>query len=149
MLHVGALNEKLNVTKDKTPYGTLKDRMEASLVDLEEAIIERLGSDLQVGNVDLGLSVKEDKDSYGKQKFEISSDNLVELTGPIGKMIYKEFIFETNGGTVQQIDDSNRVWFSPKFSFTYKNGGSNGTDAFWVSLWYDIDENKWIFGREI
>ena len=53
MLHVGVLNEKLNVTKDKTPSGTLKDRIEASLVDLEEAIIGLLGGDLHVGNVDL------------------------------------------------------------------------------------------------
>ena len=150
MLHVGALNEKLNVTKNKTPYGTLKDRMEASLVDLEEAIIERLGDGSQSRNIDLGLTVEEETNYiYGKQVYKISSNNLVDLTGPIGKTIYKEFIFETNGGTVQQTDDSNRVWFNPKFSFTYKNGGSNGTDAFWISLWYDIDENKWIFGREI
>ena len=149
MLHVGVLNEKLNVTKDKTPSGTLKDRIEASLIDLEEAIIGRLGGDLRVGNVDLGLSVEEDKDSYGKQKFEISSDNLVELTGPIGKMIYKEFTFETWGGTKANDPNKNVIWFNPKFEFSYKSGGSNGTDAFWVSLWYDIDEDKWIFGREI
>ena len=149
MLHVGALNEKLNVTKDKTPYGTLKGRIEASLVDLEETIIGRLGSDLRVGNVDLGLRVEEDKDSYGKQKFEISSDNLVELTGPIGKIIYKEFTFETWGGTKPNDPNKNVIWFNPKFTFKYKAGGSNASDALWSAIWYDIDEDKWIFGREI
>lgn len=150
MLHVGTVNEKLNVTKNKKTAETLKDKIEMALIDLEEAIIGRLGSGSQIRNIDLGLTVEEETNYiYGKQVYKISSNNLVDLTGPIGKTIYKEFIFETNGGTVQQTDDSNRVWFNPKFSFTYKNGGSNGTDAFWVSFWYDIDENKWIFGREI
>ena len=149
MLHVGALNEKLNVTKDKTPYGTLKDRIEASLVDLEEAIIGRLGGDLRVGNVDLGLSVKEDKDSYGKQKFEISSNNVVELTGPIGKMLYEEFTFETWGGTKADDPNKNVIWFNPKFDYHYKDGGSNSANALWSAFWYDIDKDEWIFGREI
>lgn len=149
MLHVGVLNEKLNVTKGKTPSGSLKDRIEASLVDLEEAIIGRLGGDLHVGNVDLGLSVEETEDRYRKQKFSISSNNLVELTGPIGKTLYDNFIFETWGGTKADDPNKNVIWFNPKFNYHYKNGGSNGTDAFWVSFWYDIDENKWIFGREI
>lgn len=149
MLHVGTVNEKLNVTKGKTPSGTLKDRIEASLVDLEEAIIGRLGGDLHVGNVDLGLTVEETEDRYRKQKFSISSNNLVELTGPIGKTLYDTFIFKTWGGTKADDPNKNVIWFNPKFDYHYKDSGSNSTNALWSAFWYDIDKDEWIFGREI
>lgn len=71
------------------------------------------------------------------------------MTGPIGKITYKEFIFETWGGQKIKELGENKIWFNPKFQFKYKDGGSNGTDAFWLGFWYDIDEDKWIFGREI
>lgn len=140
--------EKLNVNKDKFAE-TLREQIEEALPALEEAIIERLGNDSFVKNFDFGLTVEERKDRSGNPAFVISSNNLVELTGPIGKIIYKEFIFETWGGTKVNDPNENKIWFNPKFSFEYINGGSNGTDALWSSIWYDIDEYEWIFGREI
>ena len=142
------LNEKLNVDKDKY-VETLKDKIEEALPYLEEAIIERLGNDPSLRNFDFGLTVKENTDRSGNSTFTISSNNLIELTGPIGKITYKEFIFETWGGQKIKELGENKIWFNPKFQFKYKDGGSNGTDAFWLGFWYDIDEDKWIFGREI
>ena len=147
MLHV-TIHEKLNVKKDKSPR-TLKDRIEDALPALEEAIIKKLGNDSYLRNFDLGLSVEEFKDRYGNQQFRISSNNLVELTGPIGKILYDNFIFKTWGGTKADDPNKNVIWFNPKFDYQYKGGGSNSTDALWSAFWYDIDKDEWIFGREI
>ena len=147
MLHI-RIYEKLKVDKNKSAI-TLKDKMEDALPALEEAIINRLGNDPFVRNFDLGLTVKEDVDRSGNSTFNISSKNLIELTGPIGKIMYDEFSFEMWGGKILHDGGKNQIWFKPKFQFKYKDGGSNGADAFWSGLWYDIDEDKWIFGREI
>ena len=71
------------------------------------------------------------------------------MTGPIGKIMYDEFIFKPLGGTKVNGQDVKQIWFSPKFQFKYKDGGSNGADAFWSGIWYEIDKDEWIFGREI
>ena len=139
------INEKLNVSKP-TNGGTLLSRLENALPELEEAIIERLG-DPTLRNFDFGLTVTESKDRAGKPRFEITSGNLLELTGPIGKITYDEFIFTTWGGTIT--DTGNEIWFNPKFEFHYVNGGSNGCDALWSSFWYNIPDHDWIFGRKI
>ena len=126
---------------------TLKDQIEEALPVLEEAIIKKLGNDPFLRNFDLGLTVEENSDRSGNSTFTISSKNLIELTGPIGKITYQSYIFHTWGGTIDT--EENKVWFSPKFSFKYIDGGSNGCDAFWSALWYDIEEHNWIFGRKI
>ena len=87
MLHIG-INEKLKVDKNESPR-TLKDRIEEALPILEEAIIKRLGNDPQLRNFDLGLTIKEKVKRSGEVTFDISSKNLVELTGPIGKLLYE------------------------------------------------------------
>ena len=92
MLHI-RINEKLKVDKNESPR-TLKDQIEEALPALEEAIIKRLGNDSSLRNFDLGLTVKENTDRSGNSTFTISSKNLVELTGPIGKVMYNEFIFQ-------------------------------------------------------
>ena len=147
MLHI-RINEKLKVDKNESPK-TLKDQIEEALPALEEAIIKRLGNDASLRNFDLGLTVKENTDRSGNSTFNISSKNLIELTGPIGKIMYDEFSFEARGGEILHDGGKNQIWFNPKFHFKYKDGGSNGSDAFWSGQWYDIDEDKWIFGREI
>ena len=147
MLHI-RIDEKLKVDKNGSPI-TLKDQIEDALPALEEAIIKRLGNDPQLRNFDLELTVKENVKRSGELTFDISSKNLVELTGPIGKLLYKEFIFQTWGGTEVNSPSGKRIWFSPKFQFEYKNGGSNGTDAFWLAFWYNIDTDEWIFANEI
>ena len=147
MLHI-RINEKLKVDKNESPK-TLKDQIEEALPILEEAIIKKLGNDPFLRNFDLGLTVKENIDRSGNSTFAISSNDLIELTGPIGKAMYKEFIFETWGGKEVNSPSGKRIWFSPKFQFEYKNGGSNGTDAFWIAFWYNIDTDEWIFGNEI
>ena len=147
MLHI-RISEKLKIDKNGSPI-TLKDQIEDALSALEEAIIKRLGNDSSLRNFDLGLTIEENDVREGNSTFTISSKNLIELTGPIGKITYDEFIFETWGGTILHDGGKNQIWFKPKFQFKYKDGGSNGADAFWSGIWYDIDEDKWIFGREI
>ena len=147
MLHI-RISEKLKIDKNGSPI-TLKDQIEDALPALEEAIIKRLGNDSSLRNFDLGLTIEENDVREGNSTFTISSKNLIELTGPIGKIMYDEFIFKLLGGTKVHAPGKNQIWFSPKFQFTYKDGGSNGADVFWSGIWYDIDEDKWIFGREI
>lgn len=147
MLHV-TIHEKLNVKKDKSPR-TLKDRIEDALPALEEAIIKKLGSDSDLRNFDLVLSVKEYKDGSGNPNYEITSNDLIELTGPIGKTLYDKFIFKTWGGTKVKDLNKNTIWFNPNFDYHYKAGGSNGSNALWLAFWYDIDKDEWIFGREL
>lgn len=147
MLHI-RIDEKLKVDKNESPT-TLKDQIEDALPALEEAIIKRLGNDPSLRNFDFGLTVEENTDRSGNYAFTISSKNLIELTGPIGKIMYDEFIFQLCGGTKVNGPDGKQIWFNPKFHFKYKDGGSNGSDAFWSGLWYVIDEDTWIFGREI
>ena len=147
MLHI-RIDEKLKVDKNESPR-TLKAQIEDALPALEEAIIKRLGDDSSLRNFDLGLTVEENTDRSGNSTFTISSKNLIELTGPIGKIMYEEFIFQPLGGTKVNGPGGKQIWFSSKFQFKYKGGGSNWTDAFWYGIWYDIDEDKWIFGREI
>ena len=145
MLYV-RINEKLNVNKNKFPE-TLKGQIEEALPILEEAIIERLGNDSFVRNFDFGLKVDEITDRNGRTRFEITSNNLLELTGPIGKITYESYTLCTWGGTIHT--EENKVWFNPKFNFKYIDGGSNGCDAFWSAFWYDIEKHDWIFGRKI
>ena len=147
MLHI-RIDEKLKVDKNESPI-TLKDQIEDALPALEEAIIKRLGNDPSLRNFDLGLTVKENTDRSGNPTFNISSKNLIKLTGPIGKIMYDEFSFEMWGGKILHEGGKNQIWFNPKFHFNYKDGGSNGSDAFWSGIWYNIDEDEWIFGREI
>ena len=142
------VDEKLKVDKNESSR-TLKDQIEDALPALEEAIIKRLGNDPSLRNFDLGLTIEENADRSGNSTFTISSKNLIELTGPIGEIMYDEFIFQPWGGTKINGPDGKQIWFSPKFRFKYKDGGSNGADVFWSGIWYDIDEDKWIFGREI
>lgn len=92
MLHI-RIDEKLKVDKNESPK-TLKDQIENALPALEEAIIKRLGNDSSLRNFDLGLTVEENADRSGNPAFTISSKNLIELTGPIGKLLYEKFIFQ-------------------------------------------------------
>ena len=87
-------------------------------------------------------AVKENVDRSGNSTFNISSKNLIELTGPIGKIMYDEFSFEMWGGKILHDGGKNQIWFNPKFHFKYKDGGSNGSDAFWSGIWYNIDEDE-------
>lgn len=141
------IDEKLNVNKSGKVAETLREQIEEALPILEEAIIERLGNDAYIRNFDFGLKVDESTDRNGKTRFEITSNNLLDLTGPIGKITYQSYELCTWGGTIDT--EENKVWFNPKFSFKYIDGGSNGCDALWSAFWYDIEEHDWIFGRKI
>ena len=134
------INEKLQVSNSKTA-STLLQKIEFALPELEKEIKKKLGND--ANNFDFELTVDEKTDRRNETIYTINSGNLIELTGPIGKTIYESFIFNTWGGN--KVPDENKIWFNPKFSFRYVKGGSNGTEAIWNSIWFDIDEEEWIF----
>lgn len=71
----------------------------------------------------------------------IESNDLTELTGEIGKTLYKLFTLETWGGYLK----NNKIWWEPNWNFKYHNGGSNGTTALWTTIEFDITTNKWNF----
>ena len=116
--------------------------IENALPKLETAINNMLKT-----NFDLGLKVTESLNRRNEVIYSIESGELKSLTGPIGEMTYESYTFATWGG--MKVMDENKIWFNPKFFFKYKNGGSNGTDAFWQALWFDLDTNDWVFGRNI
>ena len=120
----------------------MKTLIENALPKLESVINHMLNT-----NFDLGLKVTESLNRRNETVYTIESAELKSLTGPIGEMTYESFVFATWGG--QKVMDENKIWFNPKFFFKYKNGGSNGTDAFWHALWFDLDTNDWVFGRNI
>lgn len=125
-----------------------KQILESALTDLECAIKSILGPEVQ--DFDFGLRINESENRRGEICYEIESAELVELTGPIGKMTYKSYKFSTWGGQrFEDADGTHKIWFNPKFFFKYVNDGSNGTDAFWSGLWYDLDANNWVFGRRL
>ena len=125
-----------------------KQALESALPILEDAIKSILGP--EVSDFDFGLTINEFRNRKGEICYEITSKDLVDLTGAIGKMTYESYKFSTWGG-MRFVDDDgeNKIWFNPKFFFKYGGGGSNGTDAFWSSLWYNLDANEWVFGRRL
>ena len=102
---------------------------------LESAISSRLG-------IEVKLNVSENRNG----NIEIQSENLAKHTGILVNL-YKEFVFSIWGGTL--IVDENKIWFNPKFFFKYRDGGSNGTDALWTGLYFNLETKEWEFGREL
>jgi hypothetical protein len=46
-------------------------------------------------------------------------------------------------------NEENMIWINPKLEYEHPNGGSNGTDFLWNSLYFDFKNEKWIEGRSI
>lgn len=146
------IQERLVVskTKQQTPeHEGLWGQIEMALPQLEDEMKDILGAktDALVRNFDFGLTVTEKLDRYKNAVYEITSEDLVPLTGPLGKLFYERFMFATWAGKVDEKEQ--KIWFNPKFNFKYVGGGSNGNDAFWNSLWFDIETGQFEFGNRI
>lgn len=138
---VSIVNEKLSINRD-TPLTPI-EKIEMALPELENEIKKEVGINK---SFNLGLKVKSSKDRKGVETFEIESENLVDLTGPIGQFFYEYFIFGTWGG--KPIDGApETIWFNPKWFFKYKKGGSNGNDAIWDSLLFNLETGEWEFRK--
>lgn len=136
----------VNKTKSNDSHEGIWGDIEAALPDLENEMFKMLkDADPSFKPFDFGLTVEVEKDRRGDDRFIIKSESLLDITGPMGKMIYTKYMFEAASGSYAQGDTE--LWFSPKFWFKYKGGGSNGADAFWQSLYFDIEEKKFIVGR--
>ena len=142
------IKEKLVLSKTKTSgvhEGLLGD-IELALPDLENEMYKMLkDSDPDFKPFDFELTVEVEKDRRGNDRFIIKSGSLLDITGPMGKMIYEKYAFEAASSGYSETDTE--LWFSPKFWFKYKGGGSNGADAFWQSLYFDINEKTFVAGR--
>lgn len=142
------IQEKLVLSKSKPSesHEGLWGDIELALPDLEAEMHKMLkDSDPAFKPFDFGLTVEVEKDRRGNDRFVIKSDSLLDITGPMGKMIYEKFMYEADSGSYSETDTE--IWFTTKFWFKYKGGGSNGTDAFWQSLYFDIKEKTFIVGR--
>lgn len=110
--------------------------VKANIQGLELAVSSRLG-------IEVKLNVSEDR----KGNITIESENLAKHTG-ICQVLYSEFVFSTWGGSLIT-GLTPKIWFNPKFVFEYKEGGSNGTDALWTGLYFNLETKEWEFGREL
>jgi hypothetical protein len=136
----------LNKSKSSEAHEGLWGDIEMALPDLEAEMHKALKeNDPSFKPFDFGLTVDIEKDRRGNDKFVIKSDSLIDITGPLGKMIYEKYMYEAASGSYDETDTE--LWFTSKFWFKYKGGGSNGADAFWSSLYFDINEKTFIFGR--
>lgn len=83
-----------------------------------------------------------------KYRVQLSSEELInELGSTLVKTIFSSIKLRCWGG--EFVEEGNAVWFNPKLEYTHPNGGSNGTDFMWDSLWYRVDTCTWIAGRSI
>lgn len=142
------IHEKLVLNKSKSSeaHEGLWGDIEMALPDLEAEMHKALKeNDPSFKPFDFGLTVDIEKDRRGNDKFVIKSDSLIDITGPLGKMIYEKYMYEAVSGSYDETDTE--LWFTSKFWFKYKGGGSNGADAFWSSLYFDIKEKTFILGR--
>ena len=142
------IQEKLVLSKSKPSeaHDGLWGDIELALPDLEAEMHKMLkDSDPSFKPFDFGLTVEVEKDRRGNDRFIIKSDSLLDITGPMGKMIYEKFMYEASNGGYSENDTE--IWFTSKFWFKYKNGGSNGADAFWSYLYFDLKEKTFIVGR--
>ena len=136
----------LSKTKPSEAHEGLWGDIELALPDLEAEMHKMLkDADPTFKPFDFGLTVEVEKDRRGNDRFVIKSDSLLDITGPMGKMIYEKFMYGANSGSYSETDTE--ICFTTKFWFKYKGGGSNGTDAFWQSLYFDIKEKTFIVGR--
>lgn len=112
-------------------------------LDIVKANIQ--GLELEVSSR-LGIEIKLNVSEHRNGNIEIQSENLVKHTGILVNL-YKKFVFSTWGGTL--IVDENKIWFNPKFFYEFTDGGSNGTDALWTGLYFNLETKEWEFGREL
>lgn len=142
------IHEKLVLNKSKSSeaHEGLWGDIEMALPDLENEMHDLLKSvDPNYKPFDFGLTVEVEKDRRGDDRFIIKSGSLLDLTGSLGKFIYEKYSYEAVSGSYSENDIE--LWFTSKFWFKYKSGGSNGADAFWSYLYFDIREKKFIVGK--
>jgi len=116
---------------------TLLAKLENALPALEMLIEAHSGV-----SVKGRIKVTEEQTRRGSVLYRIQSDSLTDLLSPLTRLIFKDIQFYFWGGEVN--DKTNRVWFSPKVSYTHPSGGSNGCDVLWTALWFDIETGQWI-----
>lgn len=142
------IKEKLVLSKTKASeaHEGLWGDIELALPVLENEMYKLLKeSDPSFKHFDFGLTVDVEKDRRGDDRFIIKSGSLLDITGPLGKFIYEKYSYEATSGSYNENDTE--LWFTSKFWFKYKNGGSNGADAFWSYLYFDIREKTFIVGK--
>lgn len=115
----------------------------AALPELEDEIRKALGDN------SMKFTLKcEIRQGWNKTVFDIhSDDNLVKYLGKgLWKTLFKTLEISWWGG---EINKNGKVWFNPKIQYQHPQGGSNGTDFIWDTVWWDIAEKKWEFGSRI
>ena len=116
-------------------------QLEDALPELEKMIQKTSGVKAKM-NVEA-----QPRDPNGVRVF---SDSLYKQLSPIGKTAFSDINIEFWGGSYipKAKGENARIWFNPKLSYSHPSGGSNGTEFIWQGINYDVDDNKWIYGRK-
>ena len=121
-------------------YSEILEKVNSKLPALEVLISAQTGNTLNLkGKLKVKLT------GQREETFSISSSSLKDQLGPVGHLVFSDINLHFWGGHFNQ--ETNQIWFSPKVSYEHPSGGSNGTDILWESIWFDIETESWIPGR--
>ena len=86
---------------------------------------------------EIGTPVKFKVEIKG-DRIEFESQNLSSKSGIMSKL-YNHLIVGNFGGMVSY--DKKKYWVPVNFSWSYKEGGSNGTKI--IDAWWNFEDKKW------
>lgn len=106
---------------------------EIDLAPLEKEVSRRIG---------VSVKFKLRTEKRRKEYLVVTSQELAHKTG-IFEEVMKSCVMETFNSAVST-EESDYVWWQTiNYSFSYKSGGSNGTDL--LTAWYNFTTKKWTF----
>ena len=110
------------------------------LPELEKLIQKRLGLKCK-----LTASLRSDRDG---DYIKIVSNDLLKNYGnnPIVRNCFSKINIDFWGG---KLTEDKQIWFNPRIYYEHPNGGSNGTQFLWDSLWFIPGSQMWVEGRTI
>ena len=131
-----SVNENINANNITNNIADVIPLVEKALPELGKLIQKKLGFAPKLFVMQSGDTLR------------IESDDLSKELGKLGKALFKSIKIYTWGGNIMK-NEENMIWINPKLSYEHPNGGSNGTDFLWDSLYFDFKNEKWLEGRSI
>jgi hypothetical protein len=125
----------INESQQLKPTEEQFEAVRAHLPELEELINKTLGTK----KGDFKLEVYDNRKTMG---LRTTNDLCFLLGNTLVKTLFKELMLDFWGG--QYIQSDNAIWFAPKIWWRNPEGGQNGKDFIWSSLWFKLDTNEWV-----
>jgi len=121
---------------------------EAMPAETEEEILVKLQNNLpeleKIIAKDYGLNVKltveQSPESRGATYFYINSNDLLNETGKLGRIMFKNI--NLNFYCDLYTGDAEMLWFGTKINYQHPSLGSNGVD-FYNRLSFNLTDEKW------